>query len=154
MDGGNGDDRVLNWHPEVHALGVAEMDGTHEAFIRELNALQHIDDADFPRLFNELLLHLRVHFDNESRLMRACGFPPIAIHEAEHERVLGEVALIGRSVARGQLGLARAYVAVGMVDWFHNHLATMDGALAACLKAQPGCVPASHTPPEFPVPAP
>jgi len=145
---------MLKWEPAVHALGVAEMDGTHEEFIRELDALQRADDAGFPQLFHELNRHLRAHFDNESRLMRACGFPPIAIHEAEHERVLGEVALIGRSIARGQLGLARAYVAVGMVDWFHNHLATMDSALAACLKAQPDCAPASHTPLESPAPAP
>jgi hemerythrin-like metal-binding protein len=133
---------MLNWEPAVHALGVAEMDATHQAFMCELDALQRAGDADFPRLFDELNRHLRVHFDNESRLMRACGFPPIAIHEGEHQRVLGEVALIGRSVARGQLGLARAYVAVGMVDWFHNHLATMDGALAACIKARASAEPA------------
>lgn len=126
---------MLSWQPPLHALGVAEMDGTHEDFVRELAAVQRADDAEFPQLFNELHRHLRIHFDNESRLMRECRFPPLAIHEAEHRRVLGEVALIGRSVARGQLGLARAYVAVGMVDWFHNHLATMDSALAACIKA-------------------
>jgi hemerythrin-like metal-binding protein len=145
---------MLKWQPELHVLGVAEMDGTHEDFVRELGALQHADDAEFPQLFHELHRHLRVHFDNESRLMRACGFPPIAIHEAEHQRVLDEVALIGRSLARGQLGLARAYVAVGIVDWFHNHLATMDGALAACLKARQACVPASRTPLEPASPAP
>ncbi|HEX8986581.1 MAG TPA: hemerythrin domain-containing protein [Rhodocyclaceae bacterium] len=127
---------MLTWEPAIHALGVAEMDGTHEEFIRELDHIQRAADADFPRLFEALGVHLQEHFDNESRLMRACGFGPIAIHEAEHRRVLGEVALIGRGVARGQLGLARAYVAVGVVDWFHNHLATMDGALAACLKAR------------------
>lgn len=136
MAGGNGDAGVLNWQPEIHGLGVAEMDATHEDFVRELAALQRSSDEDFPRLFNELHLHLRLHFDNESRLMRESRFPPIAIHEAEHRRVLGEIALIGRSVAQGKLGLARAYAAVGVVDWFHNHLATMDGALAACLKAR------------------
>ncbi|MGE5466488.1 MAG: hemerythrin domain-containing protein [Ignavibacteria bacterium] len=100
---------MLSWQPPLHALGVAEMDGTHEDFVRELAAVQRADDAEFPQLFNELHRHLRIHFDNESRLMRECRFPPLAIHEAEHRRVLGEVALIGRSVARGQLGLARAY---------------------------------------------
>ncbi len=142
MAGTGGDEGVLTWHPEVHALGVAEMDATHQEFVRELAALQRAGDEDFPRLFDELVQHLRAHFDNESRLMRECRFPPIAIHEGEHRRVLGEVASIGRSVARGQLGLARAYVAVGMVEWFHNHLATMDSALAACLKAAQARAPA------------
>jgi hemerythrin-like metal-binding protein len=142
MADSDGNIDMLNWTPELHALGVAEMDATHREFLAELAALQRANDEDFARLFNELHLHLRVHFDNENRLMRECRFPPIAIHEGEHRRVLGEVALIGRSIARGQLGLARAYVAVGIVEWFHNHLATMDSALAACIKAQPASAPA------------
>jgi hemerythrin-like metal-binding protein len=127
---------MLNWTPEIHAVGVAEMDATHQEFVEELTKLVKAGDEDFPHLFHALALHTRAHFENEGRLMRACRFPAIGIHESEHQRVLGELAQIGRGVARGSLGLARAYVAVGMPEWFHNHLLTMDSALAACLKAQ------------------
>lgn len=127
---------MLNWQPELHAVGVAEMDGTHEAFVQELAALTTASDAEFPRLFHALALHTRAHFENEGRLMRTCRFPAIGEHESDHQRVLGELAQIGRGVAAGRLGLARAYVAIGMPDWFHKHLITMDSALAARLKAQ------------------
>ncbi|HEX8963062.1 MAG TPA: hemerythrin domain-containing protein [Rhodocyclaceae bacterium] len=126
------------WRPETHALGVAEMDATHEEFLRELGRLRRADDADFPRLFDAFREHLRAHFDNESRLMRSCGFPPIAIHEAEHRRVLDEVAALAGGAARGDLAAARAFLAAPVLDWFHNHLATMDWALAACIKARGG----------------
>jgi hemerythrin-like metal-binding protein len=112
------------------------MDGTHEAFVQELAALTTASDAEFPRLFHALALHTRAHFENEGRLMRTCRFPAIGEHESDHQRVLGELAQIGRGVAAGRLGLARAYVAIGMPDWFHKHLITMDSALAARLKAQ------------------
>lgn len=129
---------MLNWKPEIHAVGVTEMDATHEDFVRELAALTRAGDEEFPHLFHALGLHTRAHFENESRLMRACRFPAIGEHESEHQRVLGELAMIGRGVARGRLGLARAYVAVGLPDWFNKHLATMDSALAARLKATQG----------------
>jgi hemerythrin-like metal-binding protein len=126
---------MLNWKPELHAVGVAEMDATHEDFVQELAALTKASDEDFPHLFHALGLHTRAHFENEGRLMRACRFPAIGEHESDHQRILGELAVIGRSVAKGRLGLARAYVAVGLPDWFNKHLATMDSALAAKLKA-------------------
>jgi hemerythrin-like metal-binding protein len=126
---------MLNWKPEIHAVGVAEMDATHEDFVHELAALTKAGDEEFPHLFHALGLHTRAHFENEGRLMRACRFPAIGEHESEHQRILGELAMIDRSVARGSLGLARAYVAVGLPDWFNKHLATMDSALAARLKA-------------------
>jgi hemerythrin-like metal-binding protein len=129
---------MLNWKPELHAVGVTEMDATHEDFVRELAALTRAGDEEFPHLFHALGLHTRAHFENESRLMRACRFPAIGEHESEHQRVLGELAMIGRGVAKGRLGLARAYVAVGLPDWFNKHLATMDSALAARLKATQG----------------
>lgn len=126
---------MLNWKPELHAVGVADMDATHEAFVEELARLTKASDEDFPHLFHALGLHTRAHFENEGRLMRACRFPAIGEHESDHQRILGELAQIGRGVAKGRLGLARAYVAIGLPDWFKTHLATMDSALAARLKA-------------------
>lgn len=145
---------MLNWKPEIHAVGVAEMDATHEEFVRELNELARAGDAEFPHLFQALLLHTRAHFENESRLMRDCRFPAIDEHESEHHRVLDELALVGRGVAAGRPGLARSYVALGLPDWFSKHLVTMDSALAARLKAQPAATPAPRTPRESPDRAP
>lgn len=126
---------MLSWDAERHAVGVAEMDATHREFVEGLAALTAAGDGDFPRLFAQLAAHTRAHFDNESRLMRNCRFPAIAEHESEHGRVLGEMAHMERLFARGHSGLARAYVWV-LPDWFATHLATMDAALAACLKAR------------------
>ena len=120
---------------EQYALGVAEMDATHGDFIALVDALQTAGDAEFPALFAQLHEHTRAHFENEGRLMKACRFPAIGEHHNEHLRVLGELAHFSRSLARGRPAPARAY-AQALPDWFASHLATMDSALAACLKAQ------------------
>jgi hemerythrin len=65
--------------------------------------------------------------------MKACRFPAIGEHNSEHLRVLGELAHFARGVAAGRLGTAREYVR-NLPIWFASHLATLDSALAACLK--------------------
>lgn len=122
----------MSWD-ERYTLGVAEMDATHRDFVELADALLVAGDDEFPALFAELHEHTRRHFDNEGKLMKACRFPAIGEHNSEHLRVLGELAHFARGVAAGRLGMARTY-AKGLPEWFAAHLATMDSALAACLK--------------------
>lgn len=122
---------------ERYALGVEEMDATHREFVALVDALPLVPDEAFPAKFAELREHTRRHFEHEAQLMRSCRFPATGEHEGEHLRVLGELAHLGQRIAGGRLTMARAY-AEGMPQWFANHVATMDAALAACLKARAG----------------
>jgi len=118
---------------ERFLLGVAEMDATHREFVAMADALVAASDEAFPALFAELHEHTRLHFEHEGKLMKACRFPAIGEHNSEHLRVLGELAQMARSVAAGRPGMAREY-ARNLPSWFATHLATMDAALAGCLK--------------------
>jgi hemerythrin-like metal-binding protein len=124
----------MDWDEASHALGVEEMDHTHREFVALVNLLNEADDADFVALFDKLLDHSRQHFSNEGRLMRIARFPALGEHEGEHHRVYGDLVQMNRTVQRGRLMLARAYVRTGLADWFALHIATMDAALAAHLK--------------------
>jgi hemerythrin-like metal-binding protein len=123
------------WDAASHALGVAEMDDTHREFLSYVNALSAASAADFPALFEQLRAHTRKHFERESQHMLACRFPALREHEAEHARVLADLTHLSTRVQQGQQAMARAYVN-GLAEWFRTHLATMDSALAACLKAR------------------
>ncbi len=122
------------WDEAAHALGVAEMDATHQEFVALVAMLADCDDADFVGLFGKLLGHCRAHFTNEGRLMRISRFPALNEHEGEHHRVYGDLMQMHRAVQRGRIVLARAFVKKGLEEWFTLHLATMDAALAAHLK--------------------
>lgn len=123
----------MAWDESRHALGVPAMDDTHREFVELAYALLVASDEDFPVLFARLHEHTRQHFEHEGKLMKACRFPAIGEHNSEHLRVLGELAHFARGVAAGRLGTAREY-ARNLPGWFANHLATMDAALAGCLK--------------------
>jgi len=125
---------MIEWNESSHALGVTEMDGTHRKFTALVNLLIEADDTEFVALFGRLLDHCREHFSNEGRLMRISRFPALAEHEGEHHRIYGDLVQMNRTVQRGRLKLARAYVRQGLEEWFNLHLETMDAALAAHLK--------------------
>lgn len=129
------------WTEQHHALGVPQMDATHRQFLTLLQALNRAEDVDMPVLFRQLIDHTRLHFAEEGRLMRVCGFPALTEHEGEHHRVLGEMLQFDRMIKRGRLSLPRAYVRVGLPEWFELHLSTMDQALARHLQAH---APAAH----------
>ncbi len=118
---------------EQYALGVPEMDQTHREFIELAEALLAASDNEFASVFARLHEHTRQHFEAEGKLMKACRFPAIGEHHAEHLRVLGELAFFSRAVAHGRQASAKVYVQ-SLPGWFATHLATMDAALGACLK--------------------
>ena len=120
---------------ERYTLGVAAMDATHREFIDMADALLAASDEAFPALFAQLREHTRLHFEHEGKLMKACRFPAIGEHHGEHLRVLGELAHFSRSVGAGRISMVRNYV-TALPAWFGTHLATMDSALASCLKLQ------------------
>lgn len=124
---------MLQWNETRYTLGVEGMDATHREFTDMAEALAKASDEEFPALFHKLVEHTRLHFAEEGRLMRLCKFPPTAIHEAEHARVLGDLIQLDRHTQSGRLSLARAFVESGLGEWFELHLATMDRALATYL---------------------
>jgi hemerythrin-like metal-binding protein len=137
---------VLSWDAKLHGLGVAEMDATHEEFAQLATEVARAGDEDFALLFGMLVEHTRRHFDNESRLMRDCRFFATAEHEGEHRRVLGELAQMQRGIDEGRLAMARTYARRGLPDWFRNHVATMDAALAAILRRAATPPPGARSP--------
>lgn len=122
------------WDEPRYALGVAEMDATHRAFVELVDRLCDADEASFPALFAELHEHTRAHFFAEDAKMKATRFNAIGEHISEHQRVLIELRTFNRSVQAGKMRMARAYVRENLKEWFGLHLATMDSALAAHLK--------------------
>lgn len=119
------------WDEQRHSLGMSEIDHAHQEFIAQVTSLIQSGDAEFPALFQMLINHTREHFTEEGRLMRACKYPGLGMHESEHHRVLGELMQLNRSLKRGRLPLVRAFVKHGLPEWFDTHLRMLDAALVA-----------------------
>ena len=63
--------------------------------------------------------------------MERTSFPVIAVHKAEHERVLAELEQVQRQLEQGDFAAARAYVKDQLSAWFVLHRNTMDYVTAA-----------------------
>lgn len=113
----------------AHELGVGPMDDTHREFVDLYNALALADDAGFPGCFDALLAHTDAHFARENLWMGESGFPPTVIHRGEHERVMAALRQVRERVAGGEVAAGREAIAQ-IPDWFDQHAATMDAALA------------------------
>ena len=123
----------MEWQ-EAFALGVAEMDATHREFVDHLNAIARAPDDAILGLLDAFIAHTEAHFAQESRWMRATGFPALHCREAEHEGVLNVMREVRGYVAQGKVPVGHVLVAE-LPEWLRNHLATMDGALAHFLRA-------------------
>jgi hemerythrin-like metal-binding protein len=127
---------TVSWNESRHTLGMAEMDTTHREFLAQVAALIAASDAEFPALFQTLGEHTHAHFAAEQKLMRDSNYKGLSEHDSEHQRVLGELQMLGRMLKRGQITPVREYVSEGLPKWFDTHLAMMDSALVMFLKKQ------------------
>jgi hemerythrin-like metal-binding protein len=115
------------------ALGHEQMDRTHREFVNLVNALGAASDAELSRCLDELLTHTDAHFAQELQWMKSSGFPPLHCHEGEHTRVLEVAREVRERVVAGDLEMGRV-LAREIPDWFRDHAATMDAALANWLR--------------------
>ncbi len=121
---------LIEWTEEL-VVGVPAIDEAHHEFVDLLNALPEASDAEFCSLFARLAAHSRDHFAEEERMMERTSFPVIAVHKAEHERVLAELEQVQQQLEQGDFGAARAYVKDQLSAWFILHRNTMDYVTAA-----------------------
>jgi hemerythrin-like metal-binding protein len=111
----------------------SEIDLAHAEFVRLLNQMPVADNAEFARLFTELLHHTEQHFTQENSVMEQSKFPAMGEHKADHQRILGELAQFKKRLDKGLVSFARAYAVEKLPNWFTLHVMTMDSALVAHL---------------------
>jgi hemerythrin len=75
------------------ALGDSIVDAQHRAFFEEAASLRAALESDEPKdgivaYCATFIANLRAHFADEEQLMARIGFPALAVHRQEHERLL------------------------------------------------------------------
>ncbi|VTU20611.1 cation-binding hemerythrin HHE family protein [Variovorax sp. SRS16] len=120
-------------------LGYAPMDDVHAEFADVIARAAACNDADFMSCLDEVIRHLRSHFEAEDAWMRASDFPPKDCHMQEHAAVLRSADEVCALPAERQVDVGRAFVRE-LADWFPGHADYLDSALAAwmCKRAHGG----------------
>lgn len=123
---------ALQWTDDF-ALGVPQMDATHQEFVALLADVDSAADATLLVRWQALVDHTAEHFSQEDRWMLATRFAATNCHTMHHQAVLGvmrEGLAMGRA---GDLAPVRQ-MARELTTWFPLHADSMDAALAWHLK--------------------
>lgn len=133
---------------DVPKLGLATLDADHAEEARQVDAaLAEVDRfrkgrSSIPQvkaLLDALYTFTRAHFEREEAAMLASGFPGLATHRADHERVLAEMdGEERRFLEQGDADRLRAYLAQRVPAWFDDHVRTLDRATATFTKSWGG----------------
>lgn len=126
---------LMNWSA-LYALGVPDMDATHQEFMAAVNEAVEASDTDFLARFDALIAHTAGHFGQEGLWMERLGFASDHCHLGEHERVLKLLmAVRDKMAADGDTALGRRVLSE-MPPWFDQHASLMDAPLAHYLKEE------------------
>ena len=120
-------------------LGYRPMDDVHAEFVDVISRARDCPDADFVKHLDDVIDHLREHFEAEDAWMRETSFPPRDCHMQEHAAVLRSADEV-RALGGGRLlEVGRSFV-TELANWFPGHADHLDSALAAwmCMRAHGG----------------
>lgn len=120
---------------EVHKEEAHRINALFEALLAyeseptEENALQ-VDT-----LFEAWYTHTLSHFEGEEVKMRESGFPPYAMHKAEHDRVVAEIkSLLEAWRETREPKPLKIYLIEVLPRWLVTHIETMDTVTARFFK--------------------
>lgn len=130
---------LIEWR-EQFTIGLPEVDHEHRELIAAINALHArlglgSSVAEITGALGDIHSSIAAHFALEERSMAQLGYPALAAHKADHERLLDEILDIMDDV---QLPYWNAMDRLGerLAEWFGVHFRTHDALLHHWLAAR------------------
>lgn len=120
----------LTWRPDWN-LGIEVIDADHREMVRLINRLTDpSDSALIASRLQDLIEHLRQHFDVEERFLQTIGYPQLVAHAREHQVELAELVALGRKLRGSAAAVLDPAEMRGIKDWFFNHVIAEDRRFA------------------------
>jgi hemerythrin len=130
---------LMTWTPR-YSVGIETLDNQHKTFLRILNELHAGSMSGKARevsgpLLREIISLASEHFSTEERLMASTGFPGLASHRAEHQKLSGKLS---EFVSRHEKGDTTAYTQLlyFIRDWLNKHMQSEDQEYAPWLSGR------------------
>lgn len=131
----------LYWSDEL-LTGVPEIDNQHKEVFEQISQFLLACQKGQGRATLEHTLsyfenYVRFHFEAEERVQQTSGYPQFRAHQRLHAELLEKLADIKVDLARAGVTLSLSMrVMQFWADWFVNHIAKDDKALADYLRAK------------------
>ena len=128
---------ALTWNDRF-SVGVKPLDDEHRELFSILAALeaattQSLEPEAAARLLRKLEEATRTHFAREEAVMRAAKYPGLALHSANHLRLMEKLEAFEARYGQGGQALNQ-HAHSFLDDWLANHIQTDDMRLGDWLR--------------------
>lgn len=128
---------MFEWKP-AYSVQITSIDGQHQNLFRIAEELYSAMGAGqgktaLSKILDRLVQYTKVHFKQEERLMRQCGYPALEEHLAEHRDLTERVLAFQADFEKGK-AVMTVQVLHFLKNWLTRHIADSDRKYAPFLK--------------------
>jgi hemerythrin len=129
---------LVSWSNE-YSVDVRSIDGQHQKLFDMLNELHDSmkvgkGGQTAPGILKQLVVYTCEHFADEECMMLRVGYPELAGHKAEHEKLIGEVQKMVHDFEQGKIVLSMELTDF-LVQWLQTHIRGCDKKYSAQMRA-------------------
>jgi hemerythrin-like metal-binding protein len=127
----------LSWC-DKYAVGVEAIDDEHKELFEAVRGLElamarFAEPAEMGVLLNKLSAATAKHFADEEAMMREAKYPGLALHAANHQRLMEKVEACAARHSRSG-ATVNQHALNFLRDWLLHHIENDDARLGAWLK--------------------
>lgn len=124
----------IEWNDD-YKLGLPAMDADHQELVEICNQFLAAARADAPipllsGLLDQLVVRTRLHFLHEERMLDRHNYPGLAVHKADHQRLLAQADTLRQrfdsAVEEEEIRRLTTDTADFLRFWLLEHITTND----------------------------
>jgi len=120
---------LLTWK-HANMVGVRALDYQHGILMDTMNELRQAvvrgaGREQVSEVLDRLIEFTRMHFATEERLLEQTGFPALAAHRVEHQRVLAQILEAAHRAQHGEEVHMHSLL-IFLRDWYVTHIGSLD----------------------------
>ena len=130
---------LMEWSP-TFSVKVKKFDDQHKKLVELVNHLHDAmrsgqGNAMLGVVLQQLIAYTASHFADEEKTMQANGYPDLAAHKAEHEKLVAQVLDLQKKFQAGSAMLTLTVMNF-LKDWLVNHIQGVDKKYGAFLNSK------------------
>jgi hemerythrin len=130
---------MMEWSP-AFSVKIKKFDDQHKKLVELLNQLHDAmksgqGNAMLGVVLQSLISYTSTHFKEEEQVMQANGYPDLARHKAEHEKLVTKVLDLQKQFQSGSSVLTMTVLSF-LKDWLVSHIQGVDKKYGEFLNAK------------------
>lgn len=116
---------LLTWRDDW-LLHIDLLDADHREMLRLINGIATAEGTGLLEAMDELLAHIRSHYDREAWFLRSIDYPDFDEHQREHQLQYAELLELSRELESDSTQRLDYNNLEALKGWFLSHVVAVD----------------------------